>query len=220
MRARSHLRLAGTALAMLPLLAGCGFRPLYGAGNAAAVAQLPDIFVMPIPERSGQELRLALQQRLAGTSEAQPQGYDLAVSYNIAGEAVGIHGDNTSERTRLVGRAHWVLSAVSPNPTTVATGDARALDGYESINEQYVASTIANETTQGRLANNLADQITTQLTTWFAGRRAPPTAASSTVTAPNLAPRNVPGDSDQSPLNPVGLDGLPASATGRSAITP
>ncbi len=56
------------AAASVLLLAGCGFHPLYGAADQAAVAHLPDIFVQPIPERSGQELRLALQQRLAGTS--------------------------------------------------------------------------------------------------------------------------------------------------------
>jgi LPS-assembly lipoprotein len=206
---------------LLPLALGaCGFQPLYGAANESAVAQLPDIFVQPIGERSGQELRLALQQRLAGSSDAQPQGFTLAVYPQISQEAVGIHGDNTSGRNRVVGRAHWVLYSVSPAPAVVSQGDARIVDGFNVINEQYFAASIASETTQQRVANNLADTITTQLATWFTSHQAPVTATAHRNPATNLAPSNVPGDSDQSPLRAPGEDGLPASAIGRGSINP
>ncbi len=205
---------------LLAGLGGCGFHPLYGAGDQAAIARLPDIFVQPIGDRSGQELRLALQQRLAGTSDAEPQGYTLAVSYSISGEAVGINGDNSSERTRLVGRAHWVLASVSPAAVPVTSGDARVVDGFNVINEQYFASNLATETTQQRLAGNLADIMTTQLATWFTNHRPPASAPAHPVAAPTLAPSNVPGDSDQSPLTAPGEDGLPASAIGRGPLNP
>ncbi len=215
-------RLAALAPALLPLaLGGCGFHPLYGADDRAALGRLPDIFVQPIGDRSGQELRLALQQRLAGTSDAEPQGYTLAVSYSIAGEAIGINGDNSSERTRLVGRAHWVLAAVSPAAVPVTSGDARVVDGFNVINEQYFASNLANETTQQRLAGNLADIVSTQLATWFVNHRPPASAPVHPVAAaPTLTPSNVPGDSDQSPLTAPGEDGLPASAIGRGPLNP
>jgi LPS-assembly lipoprotein len=206
---------------LLPLLgAGCGFHPLYGGGEDSAISKLPDIFVAPIPERSGQELRLALQQRLAGTSDAQPTGYTLVASYSAAGEAIGIHGDNTSERTRLVGRAHWTLFTVAPVPVQIATGDTTTMDGYNNINEEYFASGIASDTTQQRIANALADAVTTQIATWFTNHQAPATAHD--VVPPNktLSPGNVPGNSDQSPLTTVGPDGLPASATGRLPMNP
>lgn len=213
-------RLAAQAALLLPLALGaCGFHPLYGAADEQAVARLPDIFVQPISDRSGQELRLALQQRLAGTSEAQPQGYLLAVFPSISEEAVGIHGDNTSGRNRVVGRAHWVLSSVSPILAIVSQGDARTVDGFNVINEQYFASNLANETTQQRVAGNLADTITTQLATWFTTHQ-PPATAVHRAPAPTLAPSNVPGNSDQSPLTPSGEDGLPASATGRGSLNP
>ncbi|NPD69507.1 hypothetical protein HN018_20675 [Lichenicola cladoniae] len=206
---------------MLPLaVSACGFHPLYGDGNEAASAKLPDIFVQSIPDRAGQELRLALQQRLAGTSEAEPQGYLLAVSLASSSESIGIHGDNTSERNRVVGRAHWSLSAVSPATTPVASGDVRSVDGYNVINEQYFAASIASETTQQRIANNLADAITLQLATWFTNHRPPATAAKRASTASFLTPSNVPGDTDQTPLTTPGEDGLPSSAIGRSNPTP
>ena len=157
--------------------------------------------MQPIGDRSGQELRLALQQRLAGTSDAEPQGYTLAVSYSIAGEAVGINGDNSAERTRLVGRAHWVLASVSPTAVPVTSGDARVVDGFDIINEQYFASTLATETTQQRLAGNLADIVATQLATWFVNHRPPASAPARAVAAPTLGPGNVPGR-----LRPVAAD--------------
>ena len=217
---RWHLALRLAPGMLLAGLGGCGFHPLYGAGDQSAIARLPDIFVQPIADRSGQELRLALQQRLAGTSDAQPQGYTLAVSYSIAGEAVGINGDNSSSRTRLVGRAHWVLASVSPAAVPVTSGDARVVDGFNVINEQYFASSLATEATQQRLAGNLADIMTTQLATWFTDHRAPASAPAHPVAAPTLGPSDVPGDSDQSPLTAPGEDGLPSSAIGRGPLNP
>ena len=213
-----RLALAAAPILLSPLLslAGCGFHPLYGAADQAAIAHLPDIFVQPIPERSGQELRLALQQRLAGSSAAQPQGYTLSVSFSVSGESVGIHGDNTAERNRVVGRAHWTLASVSPAPVTLTSGDASSVDGYNIINEQFFAATIAGDTTQQRLADNLADTVAEQLATWFKTHQAP-AAAIKLAPPPTLAPRDVPANSDQSPLTAPGEDGLPASAIGRDA---
>jgi LPS-assembly lipoprotein len=213
----SPLRLFGRLIALLPLMliGGCGFTPLYGSGQDSAMSKLPDIFVSRIGDRYGQELRLALQQRLAGTSDAQPDGYTLDVFPSQSGEAIGIHGDNTSERTRVIGRAHWVLSTVSTAPTVVASGDASAVDGYTVINEEYFAASIAADSTQQRLADTLAGTITTQIATWFSNHHAPATASHSALPTLTLAPTNVPGNSDVSPLTRTGADGLPASATGR-----
>ena len=202
------------------LLTSCGFHPLYGEADQSATAKLPDIFVQSISDRSGQELRLALQQRLAGSSEAEPQGYTLAVSLSSSSESVGINGDNTSQRNRVVGRAHWVLSAVSPAPVLVTSGDARTVDGFNVINEQYFASSLANETTQQRVANNLADAITLQLATWFTNHRPVGSAPVKATTGQYLTPRDVPGDTNESPSTAPSEDGLPASSIGRGNPTP
>ena len=74
--------------------------------------------------------------------------------------------------------------------------------------------------TQQRLAGNLANIVATQLATWFVNHRSPASAPVHAVAAPTLAPGNVPGDSDQSPLTAPGEDGLPASAIGRGPLNP
>ncbi len=212
-------------LALCVPAVGCGFHPLYSTGPKSVDAQLPDIFVANIPGRPGQQLRQSLQQRLAGSSDASPQGYTLQVSYALNSEAVGIHGDNTSARTRIVARANWVLSSVAPSPVMLASGSTRAVDGFNNVETQYFAATLAAETTYGRIADNLADSITTQVATWFASH--PNGAGSGTAVAESppapvighpagfLGPQTVPGNNDQSVLQPSGPDGLPSGAIGR-----
>ena len=215
---------------LLPLaclsLAGCGFHPLHGAGEASANAKLPDIFVAVIPGRSGQLLRQALQERLAGSSEAEPQGYTLRVGYALNSEAIAINGDNTSGRNRVVGRANWTLSTVAPAPVVIASGDARSMDGFNNVEAQYFFSTLASDTTSQRVADNLAGSITTQISTWFvehpdaatteAGASATPPTPNLTPQRGFLGPQTVPGNSDQLPLQQLGPDGLPSEAIGRT----
>ncbi len=222
-------RWALPVLVCMPV-AGCGFHPLYGSGSVSADAHMPDIFVANIVAgRPGQLLRQALQQRLAGSSEASPQGYTLRVSLALNDEAIGIHGDNTSARTRIIGRANWALSSVAASPVSLASGSAITVDGFNVIETQYFESIMATDTTNERVADNLADSIRTQLATWFVahpdGNAAD--AAPATATAPPapvigtgpavLGTQNVPGDTDQSPLQQVGPDGLPSDAIGRTS---
>ena len=206
------------------LLSGCGFHPLYGARDSAAEANLPDIFVAVIPGRPGQLLRQSLQQHLAGSDDENPHGYTLRVSYSLDNEAVGIHGDNTSARSRVVGRATWYLDSVAAAPVNLASGTARTVDGFDVVETQYFAATMALENTDARIARNLSDSITTQVAIWFAAH---PNGTTSTPglapPKPSIHPRGflgpqlVPGDSTQSPLQTIGPDGLPASALGRTS---
>ncbi|WP_428395311.1 hypothetical protein [Lichenicoccus sp.] len=209
------------------LLSGCGFHPLYGASDSAAEANLPDIFVAVIPGRPGQLLRQDLQQHLAGSDDENPHGYTLRVSYSLDNEAIGIHGDNTSARSRVVGRATWYLDSVAAAPVNLASGSSRTVDGFNIVETQYFAATMALENTESRVARNLADNITTQVAIWFAGHPNGTTSAPGSTLAPPkpsrhprrgfLGPQIVPGDSTQSPLQTIGPDGLPSSAIGRTA---
>ena len=209
------------------LLSGCGFHPLYGARDATAEANLPDIFVAVIPGRPGQLLRQDLQQHLAGSDDENPHGYTLRVAYSLDNEAVGIHGDNTSARSRVVGRATWYLDSVAPAPLRLASGTARTVDGFDVVETQYFAATMALENTDTRIARNLADSITTQVAIWFAAHPNGTTDTAEPALAPPkpsippqrgfLGPQIVPGDSTQSPLQTIGPDGLPSSAIGRTA---
>jgi LPS-assembly lipoprotein len=151
-------------------LGGCGFQPVYmptASGKAGpAQRELQSVFVGNIPDRPGQELRQALQERF-GSDSGAPSHYDLQVSFGIAGEGLGILSDTIATRLRMTGNATWTLFAHDAAHTRLASGTARSIDGLNIIDAQYFAADLETEAVQKRIAENLANQITMQLAIWF-----------------------------------------------------
>jgi LPS-assembly lipoprotein len=166
-------------------LTGCGFQPVYmpTASNKPGVAQreLASVYVPIIPERPGQLLRQALQERL-GDDSGPASAYDLQVRFSIAGEGIAIEADTIATRLRLIGVATWTLVAHDATHTTLTTGSARAMDGVNIFDEQYFAADLETEKVQQRMAETIAQQITTQLAIWF--RKSTPRTASTATPAP------------------------------------
>ncbi len=163
--------------AALPaLLAGCGFHPLYaprpGGSMGAAQAGLAAIAVGPIPERAGQLLRQALQDHFERAGGGVTPRFRLAVTYGIGTDLIGIQKDNSVSRVRLVGNARWTLTADAPGGGTLVSGSARAVDGYDIINQQFFAADLSSEAVVRRLAEAVAARITLQLAAWFNGHPA------------------------------------------------
>jgi LPS-assembly lipoprotein len=152
------------------LLAGCGFQPVYmttATGKAGPARRgLQSITVLRIPERPGQLLRQALQERFQDDG-GTPSHYDLLVSFSIAGEGVAIETNNIATHIRFTGTAAYTLLARTPVQTKVTTGSARFYDGLNVYDEQYFAADLETEAIQQRIAENIADQITAQLAVWF-----------------------------------------------------
>lgn len=162
------------ALAAGTSLSGCGFQPVYmpTASGKPGVAQreLAAIQVAIIPDRPGQLLRQALQERLEGSDTGVARRYDLNVSYYIAGEGIAIQPDSNVTRIREIGNAAWSLIAQDPGRTKLSSGYAKAVDAINILDSQYFAADLENETVQRRLAAALADQITLQLAAFFRKR--------------------------------------------------
>ena len=159
------------ALAAGVTLSGCGFQPVYmpTASGKAGVAQreLAAIQVDIIPDRPGQLLRQALQDRLEMGSSGVARRYDLSVAFGISGEGIAIQPNTTVTRLRMIGSATWTLVAQDPGRTRLTSGSAKAVDAINIFDTQYFAADLENETAQRRLAEALADQITLQLATFF-----------------------------------------------------
>ena len=171
MRRRQLLVLASGAA-----LSGCGFQPAYmpTASGKAGVAQreLAAIHVNLIPDRPGQVLRQALQDRLALGSSATDYRYDLTAAFGISGEGIGILPNTTTTRVRFIGVAYWSLVAQDPGRTQLTAGTARAYDALNIIDTQYFNADMENEAIQRRLADTLADQVVIQLAAYFRKRDA------------------------------------------------
>lgn len=157
------------ALAAALATAGCGFRPLYGTANGGPQRELAAIDVALLPDRPGQLLREALQQRL-DHGEGLAKRYMLSVSYGVAGDSIAIQRDSTATRVREVATATWTLKALDPAQTLVTNGTARALDGVNIIDQQYFAADLEGETVTLRLTETVANQIVQQIASFFARR--------------------------------------------------
>ena len=159
------------ALAAGVTLSGCGFQPVYmpTASGKAGVAQreLAAIQVDIIPDRPGQLLRQALQDRLEMGSSGVARRYELSVAFGISGEGIAIEQNTTVTRLRMIGTATWTLVAQDPGRTRLTSGSAKSVDAINIFDAQYFAADLENETAQRRLAEALADQITLQLATFF-----------------------------------------------------
>jgi LPS-assembly lipoprotein len=162
------------AILTLSVVTGCGFHPLYapsGAGtDSAAAAALAQISVKLIPERNGQLLRLALQERFERSGIVSAHQYDLDVSFGVRGEGIAVIQDSTSTFVRFVGTAHYTLTSQDPSRSTITSGDVRAVDGHNAYVNQFFASNLEDEEVVRRLTRDLADQIALQLASFFAQR--------------------------------------------------
>lgn len=159
------------------LLGGCGFRPLYapGPGGAPSRAQadLATVYVALMPERSGQLFRQALQRRFEGAGSGAQKRYELTASLGLLPESIAVQRDNSTTRVRIVGTTVWALRDLSAQRNLVTSGTARTLDGYNVINQQFFALEMENEAATRRVAEALADQVTLQLSSFFANRITP-----------------------------------------------
>ena len=169
-RRRQVLGWLGVALP----LAGCGFRPVYSqvGDSAGASADLAAIHVALIPERSGQLLRLALQERLERGGNGVGYRYELRVALNIADQGIAIQQDNSVTRDRLIGAADFTLFADDPSRPTLLTGSAHKVDGFDQIDQEFFAADLERDAIVRRLTDGLADQISLQLATYFHHRAA------------------------------------------------
>ncbi|WP_308720185.1 hypothetical protein [Komagataeibacter xylinus] len=222
------VRRTGVLCALL-MLAGCGFSPMYKttgshigpdgrptSGNV--LAELKQVYVARINERYGQLLRQALQQDMGGAGPENPTRYVLRIRTYLMNEAVDIHADNTSGRTRTTAFAHWTLETMDSDPEMLAGGDASVVDGVNNNYEQYFAQTLNLEGVRARVAKNLGDQVTQQVAAWFRTHAKP--AISGSVRGQNQPrytdPNSIINPNNQMPAQQPGADGMPTMATGRT----
>ena len=163
--------LLARGLALLPL-AGCGFHAVYGqgGGTAGASAALAAIHVGLLPDRSGQLLREALQERLERGGVGIAYRYELQVAFALADQGIAIQRDNSITRERLIGSADFTLVDMDPARPTLFGGSARKVDGFDVINQEFFNADLQRESVTRRITEGLADQISLQLAAYFRRR--------------------------------------------------
>src|SRR6476469_9454415 len=104
-------RLAVFALCLL--LAACGFRPMYGRSNLSP--QLASIYVEPIAERDGYELRTRLIDLLQSDGQQAGKRYNLKILINESSQGIALQNDATITRYNQTLEARYTLTDAGGN---------------------------------------------------------------------------------------------------------
>lgn len=148
-------------ISVVPVLSGCGLRPLYAGGEqGAVVAGMQSVSVAPIEGRVGWLVRNALVDRLGGGATSSGR-YRLEVELDDDITSLGIRGDRAATRERRTLRARYRL-VESADGTVVLDATAGSDAGIDVVSSEY-ATVAAEQTAAERLAKVVSDQITARV---------------------------------------------------------
>ncbi|MDX2224704.1 MAG: hypothetical protein SFV21_18265 [Rhodospirillaceae bacterium] len=166
---------AAVALVGCPLVAGCGFRPVYGRGGAAAStdvrAALAAVRIQPLSDRTGMRLGQVLREKLqtAGVRSS----FELQVRLSQQTQELGVRRDSTTSRANLVFAADIALFE---NGERVFVDAVQSIVSYNILDDQY--ATVASQADAvDRALVQVGEEIRTRLAIYFDRRLRPRTAA-------------------------------------------
>jgi len=158
------------------LLAGCGFRPLYGSGDmpkGAMQADLRSIYVEPISERIGYQMRTRMTDLLDGKGEPAGARYHLRILLSTKAEAIGVQSQTTSTGVTqtAITRYNDTIKAEyelmdAKSGATVTKGVETGLSAYNVLSSPYATLTVQQDADR-RAAEDIADRIRIDLAVWF-----------------------------------------------------
>jgi LPS-assembly lipoprotein len=159
-------RIAALCLVALAL-AGCGFQPLYGTGSGGTPpgVSLASIYVEPIPERVGYQLRNDLLDVFDAAGSQNGAAYRLKLILRERTEGVTLERDATITRYNYTLTAHYDLFAAG-GTTPVKSGDVSALTAFNVATSPY-ATVVAERDAADRAAGDIAERIRTELAVYF-----------------------------------------------------
>jgi LPS-assembly lipoprotein len=155
-------------LALLALclpLAACGFHPMYGPSLSP---QLASIYVEPMGERDGYELRNALIDLLGADGRAQGKRYRLTVTLSESNQGVALQTDAAITRYNDTLEANFVLTDLSGK--VVTQGSQSGLTAYNVAASPY-ATLVAQQDADKRASQDIAERIRLDLAAFFGQRR-------------------------------------------------
>jgi LPS-assembly lipoprotein len=171
------------AAALCLLLAGCGFHPLYavpGESHGEMQADLGDIYVEPVPDRLGYELRNQLIDLMDARADASGAAYRLHVTLGTKQLPIGVQSEPAPGGiTQTVITRYNDTLTVQYELLDIKTGKSltqgteTGLSAYNVLNSPY--ATLAEEQdADARAADDIADRLRLDLAVYFAGQKKKP----------------------------------------------
>jgi LPS-assembly lipoprotein len=165
------------AIAVCLLLGGCGFHPLYAVPDmpkGAMQAHMRSVYVEPVPERLGYQLRNQLIDLLDGRGEPAGARYYLRVTLKTRSEAIGVQSQQTPAglKQTAITRYNDTLTADyelidAKTGKAVTNGVETGLSSYNVLASPYATLTVQQDADR-RAAEDIADRIRIDLAVWFA----------------------------------------------------
>jgi LPS-assembly lipoprotein len=154
------------AIAALCLgLMGCGFHPLYG--NAKLSPAMATIYVQPIPEAAGYELRNRLIDLLGSDGRAAGKAYQLKITLSSTNQGVALQNDATITRYNDTLKVTYVL--LDGAGTQIYQGSLQGLSSYNVATSPFATSS-AQQDSDLRAADDLAERIRLDIGVFFSRR--------------------------------------------------
>jgi len=153
------------ALAACLLLGACGFHPMYGKSLAP---QLSSVYVEPIAERDGYELRTSLIDTLRSDGDPAGKSYRLKIMLNESSQGIALQNDASITRYNNRLEARYTLSDMRGNVLT--SGTQTELSAYNVVQSPY-ATLVAEQDSSKRAAQDMAERIHLDLGVWFRQRK-------------------------------------------------
>jgi LPS-assembly lipoprotein len=149
------------AAALCLPLAACGFHPMYGG---ALAPEMSSIYVEPIAERDGYELRTALIDLLNSDGREGGKKYRLKITLTESSQGIALQNDATITRYNNNLSAKFELT--DTGGTVLKQGSQTELASYNVVTSPY-ASLVAEQDANKRAAQDMAERIRLDLGVWF-----------------------------------------------------
>ncbi|HTP76462.1 MAG TPA: LPS assembly lipoprotein LptE [Rhizomicrobium sp.] len=162
-------------LAISLVLGGCGFHPLYGGMNSGMRTELASIYVEPVPDRLGYELRNTMIDLLDGPGTDAGASYRLKLSLNETTQGLALQNDpdNNVTITRYNDTLTVTYELSDRSGKVVTKGTETGLSSYNVLPSSQVANygtLAAQQDADKRAAQDIADRIRFDLNVYFAKR--------------------------------------------------
>ncbi len=159
------------SIAIASLLGACGFHPLYAGLNGGMDATLSSIYVEPIPDRVGYELRNTMIDLLDGPGTSSGASYRLKLALSENTQGIALQNDATITRYNDTLTVTYELTDMAGR--VVTKGTETGLSAYNvlpsSSNANY-GTLAAQQDADKRAAQDIAERIRLDLNVYFVKR--------------------------------------------------
>jgi LPS-assembly lipoprotein len=160
-----------SSIAIALLLGACGFHPLYGGMNGDMSATLSSIYVEPVPDRIGYELRNTMIDLLDGPGTANGAAYRLKLALSENTQGIALQNDATITRYNDTLTVTYELTDRAGH--VVTKGAETGLSAYNVLpssgNANY-GTLAAQQDADKRAAQDIAERIRLDLNVYFVKR--------------------------------------------------